>query len=114
LDAEGQIRGLMMRELIVLRNVTVRGRRTSMRLHAEIWAAFDEICRRERGTLNQLCSEVDRERGEMTLTDAMRIHALSYFRAATAAAEAVGDVGEPASGRTVVERFGPLGQDRFS
>lgn len=64
------------------RNVTVAGRRTSMRLEPEMWEALAEISRREGRSLNDLCTEVNRRRTATGLTAAMRTYALNYFRAA--------------------------------
>lgn len=69
------------------RNVTVNGRRTSMRLEQEMWEALREICRREDMTVHELCSLIDDRRGLSSLTAATRVFILMYFRAA--AAEAV-------------------------
>jgi predicted DNA-binding ribbon-helix-helix protein len=67
---------------LVSRNVSIAGRRTSLRLEPAMWDALGEIARRERMTVHQLCSEVDRRRQESSLTAAIRVFALSYFRTA--------------------------------
>ena len=67
---------------LVNRNVTVAGRRTSMRLEPAMWEALQQICRRETKTLNQLVTEIDRQRVESSLTAAIRVHLLQYFSAA--------------------------------
>ncbi len=64
------------------RNVTVNGRRTSMRLEQEMWEALREICRREDMTVHELCSLIDDRRGLSSLTAATRVFILMYFRAA--------------------------------
>lgn len=64
------------------RNVTVNGRRTSMRLEREMWEALREICRREDMTVHELCSLIDDRRGLSSLTAATRVFILMYFRAA--------------------------------
>lgn len=64
------------------RNVTVNGRRTSMRLEQEMWDALREICRREDMTVHELCSLIDDRRGLSSLTAATRVFILMYFRAA--------------------------------
>jgi len=64
------------------RNVTVNGRRTSMRLEQEMWEALREICRREDMTVHELCSLIDDRRGFSSLTAATRVFILMYFRAA--------------------------------
>ena len=71
---------------LVNRNVTVNGHRTSMRLEPSMWDALDEICRREGATIHKLCSMVDSIRAQSSLTAAMRVFILTYFRAAENAA----------------------------
>jgi predicted DNA-binding ribbon-helix-helix protein len=67
---------------LVNRNVTVAGRRTSMRLEPAMWEALQQICTREAKTLNELVTEIDRQRSESSLTAAIRVYLLRYFRAA--------------------------------
>ncbi|WP_119166957.1 ribbon-helix-helix domain-containing protein [Algihabitans albus] len=68
---------------LVSRNVTVRGRRTSLRLEPAMWDAFAEVCNRETMTPSVLCSEIDRtRRPEGSLTAAVRVFLLAYFREA--------------------------------
>lgn len=55
------------------------GRRTSVRLEPEFWAALDDICRREGLTLSDLCHRIDRTR-RTGLTAALRLHVVAYFR----------------------------------
>jgi predicted DNA-binding ribbon-helix-helix protein len=67
---------------LVNRNVTVRDRRTSMRLERAMWEALHEICRREGRRLNELVTEIDAQRSESSLTAAIRVYLLRYFSAA--------------------------------
>jgi len=64
----------------VSRNVVVSGRRTSMRLEANLWDALGEIAHRERCSVNDLCSRVDARRGKMGLTTAVRASLVQYYR----------------------------------
>ena len=64
------------------RNVVVRGRRTSLRLEPPMWEALEEIARREGLGIAELCTLVDRQRRESTLTAAIRVFILHYFRQA--------------------------------
>ncbi|MFN4088229.1 MAG: ribbon-helix-helix domain-containing protein [Alphaproteobacteria bacterium] len=64
------------------RNVMVQGHRTSMRLEAAFWNGLEEICRREDMTINQICTQVSRRRGQASLTAAVRVFVVSYFRRA--------------------------------
>jgi predicted DNA-binding ribbon-helix-helix protein len=69
------------RSTLVNRNVTVSGHRTSMRLEPEMWNALEEICLREKRTVHEICSLVDARRSSSSLTAAMRVFILGYFRA---------------------------------
>ncbi len=68
------------RSRLVSRNVTVNGRRTSLRLEPEIWEGLAEIAQREHTTINEVVARVDRQRGEAGLTSNVRIFVFSYFR----------------------------------
>jgi predicted DNA-binding ribbon-helix-helix protein len=67
---------------LVNRNVTVAGRRTSIRLEPVMWDALQHVCRREGTGLNALVTEIDRQRVESSLTASIRVYLLRYFRAA--------------------------------
>ncbi|HEY1723375.1 MAG TPA: ribbon-helix-helix domain-containing protein [Magnetospirillaceae bacterium] len=66
----------------ISRNVTIQGHRTSLRLQKEMWDAIDEICRRERLSIHQLCSRIAERRNGRSLTSEVRVYAVDYFRAA--------------------------------
>lgn len=65
---------------LVNRNVTLAGRRTSMRLEPEFWAILDMMARdmkKARGAVVQMIKKIDgTERGE--LTSAVRVRCLRY------------------------------------
>lgn len=65
------------------RNVAIRGRRTNLRLESDYWRSLQDICKREDLTLQQLCEEVDRRRGAVKLTQALRCFVIDYYRRAT-------------------------------
>ena len=84
---------------LICRNVTVNGRRTSMRLEPDLWDALDDISRREKRPVSNLVSEIDaRIKGDqpgsgpgrrsdgaaavVTLTASVRVFIASYYRAA--------------------------------
>lgn len=71
-----------MASTLVCRNVTVSGHRTSVRLEPVMWVALHELCRREAMTPHAICSMVNREREESSLTAGLRVYIMSYFRAA--------------------------------
>ena len=53
---------------LVSRNIYVNGRRTSMRLELEVWAALEEIGAREGITTSTLCTFINKHprRGSFT------------------------------------------------
>ena len=67
---------------LVNRNVTVTGHRTSMRLEPLMWEALHQLCRRECKSLNEVVTEIDRQRTESSLTAAIRVFLLRYYSAA--------------------------------
>ena len=67
---------------LVNRNVFVGRHRTSVRLEPAMWDALAEICQREDITLHELCELIDARRKASSLTAAIRVFALSYYRAA--------------------------------
>ena len=69
---------------LVSRNITVLGRRTSIRLEPEMWAALYDIARREGTSIHNICSLVElRKVKESTLTAAIRVFLLLYYRASS-------------------------------
>jgi predicted DNA-binding ribbon-helix-helix protein len=68
---------------LVSRNVTIAGHRTSCRLEPFMWDALYDICARERVTIHTLCTRIsERKDANTSLTAAIRVFALAYFRAA--------------------------------
>jgi len=67
---------------LVNRNVFVGARRTSLRLEPAMWDALAEICRREDMTLHQVCALIDERRRASSLTAAIRVFIVNYFRSA--------------------------------
>jgi predicted DNA-binding ribbon-helix-helix protein len=68
---------------LVPRNIIVDGRRTSIRLEQAMWDALNEIVEREGITASEFATAVDRARRTSTLTAAIRVHIMEYFREAT-------------------------------
>ena len=64
------------------RNVTIGRRRTSLRLEPAMWDALEEICRREEMNQHELCERIDERRRASSLTAAIRVYIVNYFRAA--------------------------------
>lgn len=75
--------GDLPKSTLVSRNITVLGHRTSVRLEPEMWAALSDIARRERTSIHNLCSLVQLKKvKESSLTAAIRVFLLLYYRAA--------------------------------
>ena len=68
---------------LINRNVSLDGRRTSFRFEQGMWDALDEICHREAVGLGTLFEQLDQRRRESSLTAAIRVYILSYYRSAT-------------------------------
>ena len=67
---------------LVNRNVTIGRRRTSLRMEPAMWDALEEICRREEMSQHELCAMIDERRRASSLTAAIRVFIVNYFRAA--------------------------------
>ena len=66
---------------LVSRNITVNGKRTSVRLEPEMWLGLQDIRRREHTTLHEICSLIAQRKAENTsLTAAIRVFIMGYFR----------------------------------
>ncbi len=69
---------------LVSRNVTIGTHRTSIRLEPDMWVGLREICRREHVTLHDISTLVaTRKANNTSLTAAIRVFIMAYFRAAT-------------------------------
>ena len=65
---------------LICRNVTVSGRRTSIRMEQVMWTSLTDICRREDHTVNEIISIIDEKRAETNLTAAIRVFIICYYR----------------------------------
>ncbi len=72
----------MSASTLLNRNVTISGRRTSMKLEPDMWDALEEICRREDRTVHDVCTMISERHMGNNLTAAIRGFILNYFRAA--------------------------------
>jgi predicted DNA-binding ribbon-helix-helix protein len=64
------------------RNVTIGGRRTSIRLEYAFWSALEEIMERENLTLNTLITRIGTaQEGDKNLSGAVRVFIFGYFHA---------------------------------
>ena len=67
---------------LVSRNVTVLGKRTSVRLEPEMWIALKDIALREGCSIHEICSLIYLRKNKQTsLTAAIRVFLMLYFRA---------------------------------
>lgn len=66
---------------LVIRNVTVLGKRTSLRMEPQMWDALLDVCSRERMSTHAVCSSIaEAKEAEASLTGAIRVFLLAYFR----------------------------------
>ena len=76
----------VQRSSLISRNITVRSRRTSIRLEPEMWDALKDIAAREGTTIHNICSLISmRKDDDTSLTAAIRVFLMLYYRAATTA-----------------------------
>ncbi|SRR6266568_528466 len=71
---------------LVIHNVVVGGRRTSVRLEPVMWDALHDIARRLRVTMHGLVTDIDRERTASSLTAAIRVYIVDFYRDAALSA----------------------------
>ncbi len=68
---------------LISKNITVMGRRTSVRLEPEMWSALKEIARLEGCRIHDICSLIELKKNPRTsLTAAIRVFLMMYYRAA--------------------------------
>ncbi len=72
---------------LIIRNVRVKGKRTSVRLEQAMWDALVQISEREKRTIDEICTWVDGNRPETGFTSSLRVYILNYFREALRASE---------------------------
>jgi predicted DNA-binding ribbon-helix-helix protein len=69
---------------LAIRNVVVAGHRTSVRLEPLMWDSLRDIARRRRVGLNELVTEIDSRREGLSLTAAIRVYIVGFYRNAEA------------------------------
>jgi predicted DNA-binding ribbon-helix-helix protein len=79
------------------RNVWIGRRRTSLRLEPAMWQALEEVAATSGLTIHQLCTMIDERQRESSLTAAVRVFLLLYYRDASRE-------GGARSGQSLVER----------
>lgn len=63
-------------------------RRTSVSLEEQVWDGLTEICRREEVGLDHLCTAVEARRVDSSMSSALRVFLLTYYRHAAELLEA--------------------------
>ena len=72
------------RTTLVSKNITILGRRTSVRLEPEMWNALRDISNRENCSIHDICSLIHIRKNPVTsLTAAIRVFMMLYYRAAS-------------------------------
>ena len=81
----GQAQGrAVAKSTLISRNMTITGRRTSVRLEPEMWMALKEISKREKCSIHDLCGVISFRKNQNTsLTAAIRVFLMLYFRASS-------------------------------
>src|SRR6056297_3263082 len=74
--------GFELASQLAMRSVTINGRRTTMRLEPSMWNALQRIAADNGVTVNQLCSQIDSSRGDLSMTAAVRSYIVSYLQRA--------------------------------
>lgn len=69
---------------LISKNITILGRRTSVRLEPEMWNALRDISNRENCSIHDICSLIHIRKNPVTsLTAAIRVFMMLYYRAAS-------------------------------
>jgi predicted DNA-binding ribbon-helix-helix protein len=67
---------------LVIHNVVVGAHRTSVRLEPVMWDALQDIASHQHVTVHDLVTEIDRERSASSLTAAIRVYIVDFYRTA--------------------------------
>ena len=69
---------------LVSKNVTILGRRTSVRLEPEMWKALDQVAKREGCRIHDICTLIFvRKKQRTSLTAAIRVFLMLYYKCAS-------------------------------
>jgi predicted DNA-binding ribbon-helix-helix protein len=79
------------------RNVWIGRRRTSLRLEQAMWQALEEVAAEGGLTIHELCTMIEARRRESSLTAAVRVFLVCYYRDAVR-------YGRQSSGRSLVDQ----------
>jgi predicted DNA-binding ribbon-helix-helix protein len=89
-----------MKSPVVKRSIVVAGHRTSVSLEQAFWNGMKEISALRNMTLSELVGEIDRNRQRGSLSSAIRLFVLDYFKNRAVAAAAPADANQHASSGT--------------
>jgi predicted DNA-binding ribbon-helix-helix protein len=81
---------------LVIHNVVVGAHRTSVRLEPVMWEALHDIAHRRRVTMHDLVTDIDRKRTASSLTAAIRVYIVDFYRTAALPAREAQVVEQPA------------------
>lgn len=70
------------RSSLVMHNVIIDGRRTTVRVEPVMWDTLRGIARQQKVTLNDLVSDINRRRTDSGLTSAIRVYVVIYLSGA--------------------------------
>jgi predicted DNA-binding ribbon-helix-helix protein len=73
---------------IPVRNVVIAGKRMSVRLEPAMWEALKAIAQEQGTSLDALATEVDRRRMGGSLTSAIRVYCVAFYRSKAVPANA--------------------------
>lgn len=85
------------------RNVTINGRRTSLRLEQAFCDGLSDICEREGLSVHELCSLIDLHRHGSSRTSAVRAFIVTYFRN-VAGSSGAGSGHRPSEGVNIIKK----------
>ena len=82
-DSVDAVALLRRTDALVMRNIRVDGRRTTVRLEQGYWDALDDVGRSARMNRDALCAQIYAAGGGKRLTANLRLFLLNYFRTAS-------------------------------
>jgi predicted DNA-binding ribbon-helix-helix protein len=69
------------------RSIHLSDRRTSVRLEAIVWASLEDIARDQERSFYEIFCDIDQHRGKTSLTEAIKVYVIEYYRKKLAAVE---------------------------
>lgn len=81
-DAPRWRTGVPAQSSLVKRNIIVAGHRTSARLEPVMWEALHDIAGQQGTSLNELVTRIDSNKKASSLTAAIRVFIVKFYRAA--------------------------------